>query len=102
MKYLKYLVIALIIIIPCVITILIYNDKITQNSPIYYKQGVDFYNKGDYQNAYYNFSKIKWISPLYPIALYKQAKSAQKVGDYLTASLKYSLFLEKSPNSVFL
>ena len=101
MKYLRYLVIALIIIIPCVIAILIYNDKITQNSPIYYKQGVDFYNKGDYQNAYYNFSKIKWISPLYPVALYKQAKSAQKVGDYLTASLKYNLFLEKSPNSVF-
>ena len=102
MKYLKNIILILIVVIPCVLTVLIYNDKITQNSPIYYKQGVDFYNKGDYQNAYYNFSKIKWISPLYPVALYKQAKSAQKAGDYSTAALKYRLFLEKSPNSIFI
>lgn len=101
MKYLKYILVTLIIIIPCVLTVLIYNDKITQDSPVYYKQGVEFYNNGDYQNAYYNFSRIKWISPLYPMALYKQAKSAQKLGDYSTAALKYELFLEKTPSSVF-
>ena len=101
MKYIKYFIGILIVLIPCVIAILIYNDKITQNSPLYYKQGVDFYNNGDYQNAYYNFGKIKWISPLYPMALYKQAKSAQKVGDYNMAAVKYKLFLEKSPNSIF-
>ena len=65
MKFLKYTIITLIVIIPCIITILIYNDKITQDSPVYYKQGVEFYNNGDYQNAYYNFGKIKRISPLY-------------------------------------
>ncbi len=101
MKYVKYILISLIILIPCVLTVLIYNDKITQDSPVFYKQGVDFYNKGDYENAYYNFLKIKWISPLYPMALYKQAKSAQKVGDYNTAALKYELYLKKSPDSVF-
>ncbi len=101
MKVLKYLVIVLAIVIPSLLTVLIYNDKITQNSPVYYKQGVDFYNKGDYSNAFYNFSKIKWISPLYPMALYKQAKSAQKLGDYNTATIKYELFLEKNPTSVF-
>ncbi len=101
MKYLKYILGILIIIIPCTITVLIYNDKITQNSPSYYKQGVKFYNDGDYANAYYNFGKIKWISPLYKMALYKQAKSAQKAGDYKTAALKYELFLKKSPDSVF-
>ena len=101
MKYLKYILGILIVVVPCAITVLIYNDKITQNSPMYYKQGVEFYDKGDYQNAYYNFGKIKWISPLYPMAVYKQAKSAENAGDYKTAVLKYKLFLEKLPDTVF-
>ena len=101
MKFLKYILITLIIVVPCAIAILIYNDKITQDSPVYYRQGVEFYNNGDYQNAYYNFGKINKISPLYSMALYKQAKSAQKVGDFSMAALKYKLFLDKNPNSIF-
>ena len=101
MKYLKYIVGVLIVLVPCVVTVLIYNDKITENSPQYYKQGVEFYDKGDYSNAYYNFGKISKISPLYAISLYKQAKSAQKVGDYKMAALKYDLFLKKVPHSLF-
>ncbi len=101
MKYLKQIGISLIIIIPTILAILIYNDKITENSPVYYKQGVEFYNNGDYQNAYYNFGKIKFISPLYTTAIYKQAKSAQKAGDFNTAVIKYKTFLEKNPNSIF-
>ena len=101
MKYLKYIFGILTLIIIILVMVLIYNDKISRNSPLFYKQGVEFYNKGDYQNAYYNFGKIKWISPLYNMAIYKQAKSAQKAGDYKTAVLKYELFLEKQPNSVF-
>ncbi len=101
MKYIKYIGIFLIVIIPSIITILIYNDKIAQDSPKYYRQGVEFYNNGDYSNAYYNFGKIKWISPLYTTAIYKQGKAAEKAGDYGTAVLKYKLFLEKNPNSIF-
>ncbi|MBQ4122832.1 transglycosylase SLT domain-containing protein [bacterium] len=101
MKYLRYLLITLIVIIPSVITVLIYNDKITQNSPVFYKQGTDFYNNGDYQNAYYNYSKIKRISPLYSMALYKQAKSAQNLGDYSTAAMKYDLYLQKATTNIF-
>lgn len=102
MKYYKYILgILLVIVLPCVLTVLIYNDKITQNSPVYFRQGVNLYNEGDYANAYYNFGKIKRISPLYPMAVFKQAKSAQQVGDYKTAALKYNLFLKKLPNSIF-
>lgn len=101
MKFLKYIIITLIVIIPSVLTVFFYNDKIVKTSPVYYKQGVEFYNKGDYSNAFYNFSRIKWLSPLYPMALYKQATCAQKLGDYKSASTKYRLFLEKVPNSVF-
>ena len=101
MKYLKYLLAGLVIIVPCIFTVLIYNDKITQDSPVYYKQGTDFYNEGDYQNAYYNYLKIKWISPLYPMALYKQAKSAQNLGDYNTAAYKYNIYLDKATTDLF-
>ena len=100
-KPLKYLLVILTVVVPCILTILIYNDKITQNSPVYFKQGVNFFYEGDYQNAYYNFGKIKRISPLYPMAIYRQAQSAQKVGDYKTAAIKYKLFLEKLPDSIF-
>ena len=102
MKYLKIILIALLIILPCALAVLIYNDKIAEDSPVFYKQGTEFYNKGDYQNAYYNYSKIKWISPLYPMALYKQAKCAQNLGDFSTASLKYNSYIEKATTDIFL
>lgn len=101
MKYLKYIIAFFIIIIPSIVMVLIYNDKISQDSPEYYKRGVELYNEGNYSLAYANFVKIKRISPLYPAALYKQAKSAQKAGDYNTAVLKYKLFLQKSSSSLF-
>ena len=98
---LKYILLTFLIIVPISLAILIYNDKISQDSPKYYAKGVSLYESGDYQNAYYVFGKIKWISPLYQMAIFKQAKSAQKVGDYATASLKYKFFLEKNPDSIF-
>ncbi len=101
MKYLKYIIGIILAAAILLVVVLIYNDKITQNSPLYYKQGIEFYNEGDYQNAYYNFGQIKLISPLYSMAIYRQAKSAQKLGDYNTAVIKYELFLKKSPNSIF-
>jgi len=81
--------------------ILIYNDKITQDAPVYYKKGTELYNSGKYQEAYYYFGKINKISPLYHTALFKQAKSAQKTGDYKTAALKYDMYLKKAPEAVF-
>lgn len=98
---LKYILIGLIVIVSSIIAILLYNDAITQNSPVYYKQGVEFYNNGDYQNAYYNFLKVNKLSNYYQMAVFKQAKSAQKNGDYNTAILKYEQFLDKNQNSIF-
>ncbi len=65
-----------------------------KDSSIYYSQGLEYYRKGDFQNAYYNFSKILPASPLFLNALFKQAKSADELGDYKTALKKYSM-LEK-------
>ena len=81
--------------------ILIYNDKITHDAPVYYKKGAELYNKGKYSEAYYYFGKINKISPLYHAALFKQAKSAQKTGDYKTAVFKYNMYLKKAPEGIF-
>lgn len=102
MKYIKYIVLVLSIIVSCTVAVLIYNDIITEDAPRYYKQGSELYDSGDYSNAYYNFAKINQISPLYNISLFKQAKSAQKAGDYNTASIKYKMFIEKEPKSIFI
>lgn len=97
----KYIVIGCFIVISSVLAILLYNDAITQNSPTYYAQGVEFYNKGDYQNAYYNFLKINRFSSFYHMAVFKQAKSAHKIGDFNTAIEKYEQFLSQNQKSVF-
>ena len=98
---LKYILVGIFIVTCSVVAILLYNDTITQTSPIYYKQGVDFYNKGDYQNAYYNFLKVSKLSNYYSMAVFKQAKSAHKIGDFSTAIEKYNLFLAQNQSSIF-
>lgn len=54
-----------------------------------YKQGLSFYNQKDYQNAYYNFSKIAFFSELYQISLLKQGQCALNIGDKKTAYQKF-------------
>ncbi len=75
---------------------------VSLNNPKYYKQAVEFYNKGDYQDAYYNFGKIKKISPLYKVALFKQGICAESLSDYSTATKKYELLIKKYPKSIFI
>lgn len=63
-----------------------------KDSAVYYEQGLEYYQKKDYQNAYYNFSKILPTSDLYLNSLYRQAKSADMIDDKKTALKKYLLF----------
>lgn len=63
-----------------------------KDATTYYKQGLEYYNKGDYQNAYYNFSKILPTSELFLNSIYRQAKSADMIGDKKTALNKYLIF----------
>ncbi len=57
-----------------------------------YKQGIEFYKKRDYQNAYYNFKKISFLSSYSLPALYRQATCAWELKDNKTAVKKYSKF----------
>lgn len=64
-------------------------EKINFN---YYKQGLEYYKKNDYQNAYYNFSKIYPFSSFYLNSVFKQAKCADLLDDTKTALNKYKTF----------
>ena len=67
----------------------------------FFGQGLEFSKKEDYQNAYYNFGKVNKFSKLYPLAIYKQALCAKKLGDVKTATKKYKKFLGTSSDSNF-
>ena len=57
-----------------------------------YKQGIEFFKKQDYQNAYYNFKKISFLSSYSFPALYRQATCAWELKDNKTAAKKYAKF----------
>ncbi len=87
--YISIFIIAILVLVSGVLFIQINNHR--QNAGIFYKQGLEYYAKEDYQNAYYNFSKILPASDLFYNALYKQAKCADILGDKKTAVRKYSM-----------
>ncbi len=64
-----------------------------------YRQGLEFYNKADYQNAYYNFKKISFLSSYSIPALYRQATCAYELNDRKTAIKKYSKFAKIYKNT---
>ncbi len=66
-----------------------------------YKTGVEFFQKKDYENAYYNFTNISHNSKLYEIALLREANCADELKDVETAVKKYHLFIERFPDSMF-
>lgn len=65
----------------------------------FYKQGLEFYQRKDYQNAYYNFKKISFLSAYSVPALYRQATCAWELNDIKTAAKKYSKFANMHKNS---
>ena len=63
-KLKKTIITAVVLVFICLGLALVYNDMVSFNNPKYYKQALEFYSGGAYENAYYNFSKVKKISPL--------------------------------------
>ena len=66
-----------------------------------YRQGLEYLNKKDYENAYFNFSNVSRTSAIYEIALLRQALCADELNDSQTASKKFRMFIEKYPESMF-
>jgi len=92
---------AAILIISCIVLFvlkLFWYFQDTESDKIY-KQGLEFYNKADYQNAYYNFKSISFLSKYTNPALYRQATCAWNLRDYKTARRKYAKFAKVYKNT---
>ena len=63
-----------------------------------YKQALQSYNAKEFSNAYFDFSKIIFTSPLKPFAIYHQAVCADKAEDTRGAVKQYRRFLKFYPN----
>lgn len=101
-KLKKTIILAFVFIVVSIGFGLVYNDMVSLDNHKYYRQAVNFYVDEDYQNAYFNFSKIKKISPLYQAAVFKQGICAEKLADYPIAIKKYNLLIKKYQKSIFI
>lgn len=63
-----------------------------------YVSALEDYNKGDYQNAYYLFSKIPMFSNLKVPAIYHRAECARMLGDDKSELKHYQLIFNNYPN----
>ena len=75
---------------------------ISDRDLITYHQGLEYLEKHDYENAYFNFSNVSKTSALYEIALLRQALCADELKDTDTAVKKYHFFIERFPDSMFI
>ena len=62
-----------------------------------YTQALADYEKGDYQNSYYLFSKVTLFSNLKPYAIYHQAECARMLDDDKSAIKQYQLIFNNYP-----
>ncbi len=79
----------LVFLVCCVLMFFAAKSYNTKRALQLYQQGLEFENKGDYHNAYYNFSKISRLADFYHIALLKQGLCALAIGDKKTAYQKF-------------
>ena len=62
-----------------------------------YEQGLKNYENGNYQNAYYLFSRIGYLAKLKPAALYRQALCAKNLGDKIAEYKSYTVLFKYFP-----
>lgn len=64
-----------------------------------YKSALEDFSKGDYQNAYYLFSKISFFSNLKPIAIYHRGECAMMLGDDKSEIKQYQFLFNNYPHN---
>lgn len=65
-----------------------------------YKSALEDFNKGEYQNAYYLFSKVTMFSNLKPVAIFHRAECAKMLGDDKSELKQYEFLFNNYPKSV--
>lgn len=63
-----------------------------------YSSALEDFSKGNYQNAYYLFSKVTVFSKLKPIAIYHRAECAKMLGDDKSELKQYQILFNNYPN----
>ena len=89
----------ILLAVVCVFSAITVNKKLVENDDMrIYANAIKFYQEENYQDAYYNFSKISNFSILKPASLFRQARCATIIGDNQSAIRNYSLLLKRYPD----
>lgn len=92
----------LIFILACaVFAYMLLSQSLTKNNERYYVQGLQFLEKKDYQNAYFNFSSVKQGNEFYCPSKYRAALAAQNLYDKDSAVSMYKQVIEGCTGSLF-
>lgn len=70
----------------------------TEKTDEIYSAALEDFSKGNYQNAYYLFSKVTFFSNLKPIAIYHRAECARMLDDNKSELKQYQLLFNNYPN----
>lgn len=97
-KFKIILILNLLFLVFIVASFFAYKYHINQNAKRLYSQGVEFYNKEDYSNAFYNFKQIKKYSDFYTLSLLKQYKCAINLDDKKTALITLQKLIKVNRN----
>lgn len=64
-----------------------------------YQQALDDFNAQNYSNAYYQFSKVSYLSDLKPYAIYHRAECAKALNDFKSEQKQYYLLFNVYPKN---
>lgn len=64
-----------------------------------YAQALEDFNNQNYSNAYYQFSKVSYLSELKPYAIYHRAECAKALNDYKSEQKQYYLLFNIYPKN---
>ena len=101
MTRIKIAIIAFISCFAVYLCVHIYDfEFMAKKSEKIYSQGLEFASQKDYQNAYYNFSKVPKHSKIGKLALFKKALVSDCVKDWPSSIKNYSEFIKLYPKTI--
>lgn len=65
-----------------------------------YSHAMQDYNRGDFQNSYYLYSRVGFLSKLKPYAIYHQAQCARELGDKKSEMKQYHFLFNNYPKNI--
>ena len=100
LKYLKAVAVGFLGIVALALLVyfgIFYN--LTEKTDKVYSAAIVDFNKGNWQNSYYLFSKVSYFSPLKPMAIYHRGECAQRLDDKASAIKQYTFLFKNYPKN---